>query len=122
MPVRAFALLNADTDPATEIAVITEANTLFMTWVDGAYNASQQRHENPRGKEDYVVRARRGRGGGGDVNNDGIDDLIIGSSLSNVVSVYRGGATTPGNLFPKRFELTLHAARGEPATRCRWAI
>ena len=96
MPVRAFALLNADTDPATEIAVITEANTFIYDLVDGAYKFEPNNDMKiPEEKRNYVVAPGGDVAAAGDVNNDGIDDLIIGSSISNVVSVYRGGATNP---------------------------
>jgi hypothetical protein len=89
MPVRAFALVNADLDPEIEIAVVTDASTFIYKVSTGDYLRDE--------KKDVIVAAPVGGdlAAGGDFNNDGLDDLVISSSTANVVRVFRGAPTNP---------------------------
>lgn len=95
MAVRTFALLNADLDPAVEIAVITNANTFLYDLADKAYKFDPKDKDKPEDQRNYVVAPGGDVAAAGDFNNDGLDDLIIGDSTANVVSVYRGAPTNP---------------------------
>jgi hypothetical protein len=81
----AFAVLNADTDPSTDIVVFTKSYA-YTSELDAAGAALTKPVRN-------VSLPGAIAAGAGDMTGDGVDDLVVSDGLS--LRMFKGQPTTP---------------------------